>query len=574
MPGAVWFRGARFNFAENLLRYDDDKIAIISRSECRQLEYVTYCELKRRVTALAGWMHNQGIRPGDRVGGYVPNIPESIIAMLATTWLGAIWSSCSPDFGVAGALGRFSQITPRILFACDGYRYGGKPVNTCERVREIQRSVSSIERVVLIPNLDDEVTEGATGDAWVRFSDAVGSDAPPAFQGVFGHPVYIMYSSGTTGKPKCIVHGAGGTLLQHYKELALHTDLKREDVIFYFTTCGWMMWNWLVSSLAVGATVFLYEGSPTYPKPDILWDSIDTDGITVFGTSPKYLSACQKAGLAPRVSHSLGSLRTILSTGSPLSAENFAWVYREVKADLQLASISGGTDILSCFMLGCPLEPVYSEEIQKRGLGMQVEVYDNSGAPALNQVGELVCAAPFPSMPVGFWNDPDRSQYHAAYFEKYPGVWRHGDYVKLTPRGGVIVYGRSDATLNPGGVRIGSAEIYGPVESLSEVVDCLAVGQKWRGDVRVVLFVVLRDGLTLTDELREKICATIRLAASPRHVPSVIVQIGEVPRTLSGKKVELAVTQTIHGESVANADALANPASLEQFVSMPALSVL
>jgi acetoacetyl-CoA synthetase len=571
MPGAVWFEGARLNFARNLLRFRDDELAIVSWGEDRLPVRMTYAQLHRQVAACVDGLKKLGVTAGDRVAGFLPNIPETIVAMLATTSLGALWSSCSPDFGVQGVLDRFGQIEPKVLFASDGYRYGGKDFDCIDRVRQMIDRISSIEHVVVIPHMaDGRAAFVPKSMSWASFMESEATEIEFADL-PFDHPVYIMYSSGTTGAPKCIVHGAGGTLLQHYKELVLHTDLCREDIICYYTTCGWMMWNWLTSSLMVGATVFLYDGSPGHSDYGVLWRAIDEERISIFGTSPKYLTACQQAGLNPKKQFHLSTLRTMLSTGSPLSAENFSWVYRHVKADLQLSSISGGTDILSCFMLGNPLLPVRSEEIQCRGLGMKVEVFDSAGRSIVNEIGELVCTAPFPSMPVSFWNDPDNARYRAAYFEDYPGVWRHGDFVKLTDHGGVIVYGRSDATLNPGGVRIGTAEIYNPVEAMDEIADSLVVGQQWSNDIRVVLFVVLKQGVELDDPLRDKIRQTILSAATPRHVPEIILQIGEVPRTINGKKTEVAVARLIHGKDAPNRDALANPHALDQFVNIPQL---
>lgn len=565
MPGAKWFTGARLNFAENLLRYRNSQTALISYRENRQVGRLTYAELHAKVAACAAGLKQVGVGPGDRVAAYIPNQPEAVIGMLAAASLGAIWSSCSPDFGLQGALDRLSQITPKVLIAADGYSYSGKQHSCLDVVTHLAERIPAIQQIFVVNNI------GETLDTHIphlrRFDELLNTSATEIefAQLPFDHPVYIMYSSGTTGTPKCIVHPAGGTLLQHYKELALHTDLRREDNIFYFTTCGWMMWNWLVSSLMLGATVVLYDGSPAYPSVNSLWEMAKREKISIFGTSPKFLSTCQHAGLRPIDNGGLPDLRTILSTGSPLTAENFAYAYRDIKQDIQLSSISGGTDIISCFMLGNPLLPVYSEEIQCRGLGLKVEAFDNSGFPVLGQTGELVCTEPFPSMPVSFWDDPDGAKYRAAYFEHYPGIWRHGDYIKITERGGVVVFGRSDATLNPGGIRIGTAEIYNPVEAMPEIKDSLVIGQRWREDIRIVLFVVLQDGIDLNDELKKRIRETIRQHNTPRHVPSVILQIQEVPRTLNAKKVEMAVTQIIHGESVQNRDSLVNPESLKQF---------
>jgi acetoacetyl-CoA synthetase len=572
MPGAKWFPGARLNFAENHLRFRDDHTAIMHVREGAKLETITFNELYSRVKACATGLKKLGVQQGDRVAAFIPNIPEAIIAMLATTSIGALWSSCSPDFGLEGVMARFGQITPKVLLTADGYQYNGTQHNSLDRVQDIVERIPEIETLVVVPLLNLDRPELKTK---VMLWDELLSDDSGELtfeQLPFDHPVYIMYSSGTTGKPKCIVHGAGGTLLQHWKEHVLHTNLRRDDVIMYFTTCGWMMWNWLVGALQVGVTIVLYDGSPGWPKISALWRLIEQTGMTVFGTSPKYLSACENARYVPKDKHDLTRLRSILSTGAPLTAQNFSYVYQQVKPDIQLASISGGTDIISCFMLGNPNLPVYSEEIQCRGLGMKVETYNEDGRPVLDEVGELVCTAPFVSMPVAFWNDPDGKLYRKAYFEHYPGVWRHGDYIKIhSDTGGVTVYGRSDATLNPGGVRIGTAEIYNPVEALDEVLDSIVIGQRWKGDTRVVLFVVLRDGTTLDDTLRAKIKDTIRRAASPRHVPSIILQVTDVPHTINGKKVEIAVTKLIHGESIANRDALANPDSLKQFTDFQEL---
>jgi acetoacetyl-CoA synthetase len=566
MPGARWFAGARLNFAENLLRYRDERIALVFRSECGDSRRLTYRELHDEVARFAQALREAGIASGDRVAGYMPNIPETVIAMLATTSLGAIWSSCSQDFGVSGLVDRFGQIEPRLLIAADGYWYNGKRVEALPKVRAAMQHLPTVERVVVVPMLEAAPDlEGLRGA--VCYSDFVAPTAPELefTQQPFDHPVYILYSSGTTGKPKCIVHGAGGTLIQHLKELVLHTDLRREDRFAYFTTCGWMMWNWMVSALAVGSTVVLYDGSPFHPGPRALPQLIDDEKITVFGASAKYFSALEKTGHRPRESADLSSLTTILSTGSPLLPESYDFIYREVRDDVCLSSISGGTDIVSCFVLGTPLLPVWRGEIQCRGLGMDVQVFNEAGQPVRGEKGELVCVRPFPSMPVGFWNDPDGARYHAAYFERFPNVWCHGDYAELTQRDTVIIYGRSDAVLNPGGVRIGTAEIYRQVEQLEAVVESIAVGQYWQGDQRIVLFVVLREGIVLDDDLRDRIRNVVRDNASPRHVPAKILQVPEIPRTVSGKIVELAVQQVIHGEEVKNVSALANPDALDHF---------
>ena len=568
---AKWFQGAKLNFAENLLRYRDDRTAIISWTEYREPVRYTFQELYLLVAKFAESLKQNGVKQGDRVVGYISNIPEAIIAMLAATSIGAVWSSCSPDFGIQGVLDRFGQIQPKILITANGYSYNGKKFNLVHRVEQIAEKIPSLDKIVIIQQIVGD--NGKSIPKSIDWHEFISNSATEIEfnQLPFDHPVYIMYSSGTTGVPKCIVHGAGGTLLQHYKELMLHTNLKREDTFLYFTTCGWMMWNWLVSSLAVGSTVFLYEGNPAYPDIGILWKAIMDEKINVFGTSPKFLTTCENAGIQPGQKYDLSSLKTLLSTGSPLTNRNFEWVYKNVKQDVQLSSISGGTDIISCFMLGNPLLPVYSGEIQCLGLGMKVETTDEGGQIIKNQVGELVCTAPFPSRPIYFWNDPDNQKYRSAYYDHFPGIWRHGDYIKITENEGVIVFGRSDSTLNPGGVRIGTAEIYGPVEVMAEIEDCVVVGQKWQDDVRIVLFVVLAATVKFDEELIQKIKSTIRQNRTPRHVPSIILPIKDVPRTISGKKVELAVTKTIHGEEVKNKSALANPESLEQFEYIPEL---
>ena len=567
MPGARWFPDARLNYAENLLRRRDAGIAIEFRGEDQVRRSLSFAEVYEQVSTLVQALTDTGVVAGDRVAGYVPNMPEAIIAMLATTSIGAIWSSCSPDFGAQGVVDRFGQIEPRILFTADGYFYGGKRHDTLSRLPEILDRVPSIERAIVIPYTTSSpdlsaLTKAVTLPAFTAAYSPADIDFVPL---AFDHPLFIMYSSGTTGPPKCIVHGHGGTLLQHLKEHQLHADLHSGDRLMYFTTCGWMMWNWMVSGLASGVTLLLYDGAPFHPDGNVLFDYADETGMTHFGTSAKYIDAVKKAGLVPRQSHDLGNLRAILSTGSPLVPESFDFVYASIKADVCLSSISGGTDIISCFVLGNPTLPVYRGEIQCFGLGMDVRVYDEQGHSVVGEKGELVCATPFPSMPVGFWNDPDGSKYRAAYFEKHPGVWSHGDYVERTERDGLLIYGRSDAVLNPGGVRIGTAEIYRQVEQLDEVVEGLVIGQEWEGDTRIVLFVVLSGDRQLDDELRARIRQQVRANATPRHVPARIVQVPDIPRTKSGKIVELAVRNVVHGLPVKNKEALANPAALEHF---------
>jgi len=572
LPGARWFQGARLNFAENLLRYRDDRIALSFKGEDRPTVSITYNELYQQVARLAKSLRDVGIEPGDRIAGFIPNMIESVIAMLAATSIGATWSSCSPDFGIKGVLDRFGQIEPRILITADGYFYNGKAFDSLDRISHITKQLPSIEKVVVVPYKDPAPAFNQIRNA-VLYEDFIAADAEDLLfeQLPANHPLYIMYSSGTTGVPKCIVHGVVGTLLQHIKELKLHSDVKRQDTTFYFTTCGWMMWNWLVSSLALGARVFLYDGSPFYPEPSAMWQMAQDEKITIFGTSAKYLAALEKEGVKPKESFNLASLKAVLSTGSPLSAESFEFVYRYIKEDLCLSSISGGTDIISCFALGNPMGPVYSSELQCRGLGMKVEAYDFEGNSVIGEKGELVCTQSAPSMPIYFWNDPDNSKYRKAYFDIYPGVWQHGDYIEISEYGGVIIYGRSDATLNPGGVRIGTAEIYRQVEGIPEIVDSLVVGQDWDNDVRIVLFVKLRESAELTDELITKIKTTIRQNCTHKHVPAKYISVTDIPYTISGKKVELAVRNAIHGREIENKDALANPEALDCYLDLPEL---
>ena len=596
-PGSRWFPGARLNFAENLLRRRDDAVALVCVLETGERRAFTYRQLASAVAAFGQELRNLGVSAGDRVAGWLPNVAEAVVAMLATASIGAVWSSCSPDFGVEGALDRFGQITPKVLIAGDGYHYGGKTFDVRERVRQVRARVPSIRHLLWVSVLGEGDGGGGGGGGGRggggKEQDAIAAaqrrhpNAELAFEPrAFDDPLYILYSSGTTGKPKCIVHGVGGTLLQHLKEHRLHGDLRPEDTLFYFTTCGWMMWNWLVSGLATGCRLVLYDGSPFAPTAKALLDLAERERITVFGVSAKYLSAIQKAGLKPRASHDLGALRAVLSTGSPLTHEGFRYVYRDVKQDVALASISGGTDLLSCFALGCPWRPVYAGQLQCKGLGMAVDVFDEDGASVANGQGpgggeaggsnsggaeagggkgELVCTRSFPSAPLGFWDDADGRKYHDAYFAKYPGVWAHGDFAEVTAQDGIVVYGRSDATLNPGGVRIGTAEIYRQIDTIDEIVDAVAIGQEWDGDTRIVLFVVLRDGARLDGALRRRIRNRIREHASPRHLPAAIAAVPDVPRTRSGKVSELAVREVVHGREVRNTGALANPEALEAF---------
>ncbi len=567
LPGAKWFPDAKLNFAENLLQRRDDAPAIILRREDGLRREISFRELFDEVSRLQSAFKQAGLCEGDRVAAFVPNIPEAISAMLAVTSLGAIWSSASPDFGVDGVVDRFGQIEPKFLLVADGYRYKNRIFSSKEKLRGVLDGLPTVERTLVIPYTEDEpdFSEFENTQNFRNFiaSCPLGEMEFPTFP--FEQPLYILFSSGTTGKPKCITHGAGGTLLQHLKEHQFHTDLAAGDRFFYFTTTGWMMWNWLVTGLATGSTLVLFDGNPFYPGPDALWDMAEEEKLDIFGTSAKYIDACKKAGVHPARTHDLPNLRVLCSTGSPLAPESFDYVYQQVKSDVQLASIAGGTDIVSCFMLGCPTLPVWRGEIQVRGLGMAVEVFDEKGAPVSERPGELVCTRPAPSMPVGFWGDTDGSRYRAAYFEKYANIWHHGDLVELTEHGGVIIYGRSDATLNPGGVRIGTAEIYRQVEKLEEVVEAIVVGQQWDGDERVLLFLRLRDDLVLDEALAGRVKRQIRENTTPRHVPAVIAQVEDIPRTRSGKISEIAVRDVIHGREVANTDALANPEALDFF---------
>ena len=588
VAGPRWFTGTRLNFAEHLLRRRDDARAIVGWNEDGPTRTITFAELAAEVARAAAALRAAGVGKGDRVAGFMPNIIETVVVMLAASSIGALWSSCSPDFGVRGVLDRFGQIEPTVLVAADGYRYAGKRIDCMPRVAEIVAALPSLRAVWIVPNLDATVDDGALarvqrsagGAAVLRYADAVhahGDEADPGFTRLpFDHPLYILYSSGTTGLPKCMVHGAGGTLLQHWKELALHTDVGEGDVVFYFTTCGWMMWNWLVSSLALGATIVLYDGAPLAPDAAVLWRMADAERVTVFGTSAKYLALLEKLSLAPGADHRLGALRAILSTGSPLAAHSYDWVYAAVSPDVRLSSISGGTDIVSCFALGDPTGPVYRGELQMRGLGMAVQVWDDAGRPVQERAGELVCTRPFPSMPVAFWNDPDGAAYRAAYFEHFPGVWRHGDWAELTAHDGLVIHGRSDATLNPGGVRIGTAELYRQVEQVPEVLESVVIeqtrGEGADSESRIVLFVRMQAGHALTDAVADEIRRRVREHASPHHVPKVIAEVPDIPRTISGKITELAVRETVHGRPVRNTEALANPEALAHFREHPALA--
>jgi len=562
---ANWFQGAHFNFAEKLLQGKDQHTALIALNEKGKRRRYTYKELRDEVALCAAALKNCGIQQGDRVAAVMPNVPETIIAMLATASLGAVWSSCSPDFGAQAIIDRLGQIQPKLLFICDGHQYQGKTHSSGEKITLIAKEITSISNIVIIPFLDERLSNDSDAKT-IKWQQFMKQNASLEFTPLpFNHPLYILYSSGTTGKPKCIIHGAGGTLLQHIKELGLHTDIKEDDNLFFYTTCGWMMWNWMVSVLSLGATLTLYEGSPNYPDPSRLFQIIEDEQISVFGTSAKYISSIEKAEMRPRNQFKLQSLRCILSTGSPLLPQNYDFVYQHIKEDVQLSSISGGTDIISCFALGNPILPVYRGEIQCIGLGMAVDIFNEQGQSLRQTRGELVCTKPFPSMPVGFWNDPERIKYKKAYFDRYPNIWAHGDFAELTEHHGLVIYGRSDAVLNPGGVRIGTAEIYRQVEKIPQVIDCVVIGQEWQDDIRIILFVKLKEGISLSDSLKTLIQQTIRKNASPRHVPAKVIQVKDIPRTLSGKIVELAVKNVVHGHPVNNIESLANPESLQYF---------
>ena len=565
MLGVGWFPGARLNFAENLLRFRDDRTALVFKGEGQDPRRLTYAQLFDQVSRLAKSLRDSGVGVSDRVAGFMPNMTETVVAMLATTSLGAIWSSCSPDFGPRGMLDRFQQIEPKVLFTADGYSYNGKTYDSLERVAAVLKDIPSIERVVVVPYVDGR---GKLPDKAIRYEDLLPKGLTPEIkfeQLSFDHPIYIVFSSGTTDKPKCVVHRSGGILIQHLKELMLNTDMKRHDTIFYFTTCGWVMWNWLVSSLSQGATLVLYDGSPFYPDNGAMFRLVQDERANLFGTSPRYLAAVERAGLRPGASYDLSRLKTMITTGSPLSVENYEFVYRDVKRDIFLNNISGGTEAIACFGIGNPISPIYAGQMQGLGLGMKVNVFDPEGRPLIGQEGELVCTAPFPSMPLRFWNDENNQRYKSTYFDMYPNVWRHGDFARITENGGLVVSGRSDATLKPGGVRIGTAEIYRQVETVSEVQDSVVVGQDWEGDVRIVLFVKLVPDATFNDALVQKLRTVIRNNASPRHVPAKIIPVADIPYTVNGKKVELAVRNVIHGKRVLNREALANPDSLDLY---------
>ena len=572
MPGANWFKGSRLNFADNLLRFRNDATALIFRGEDKVRRSFTYNELYNETSMVAASLKEAGIKPGDRVVGFMPNMPETIVAMLAATSIGAIWSSCSPDFGIKGVIDRFGQTKPKILFATDGYFFKGKPLDSLEKIAGISKEIPSIEQIVIVPYISESSDIGKISNA-IHYKDFKADTVQEIkFEQLpFDHPLYIMYSSGTTGLPKSMVQSAGGVLINQIKELMLHTDLKKEDTIFYFTTCGWMMWNWLTASLATGATLVLFDGNPFHPGPDALWQMAQDEKISIFGTSAGYIAALKNAGVKPLKEFDLSSLKTILSTGSPLSKEDFEFIYNDVKKDVQLASISGGSDINGCFALGNPMGPVYSGELQCRALGMKVLAFDDNGKSVIGGQGELVCSAPFPSMPIYFWNDEDGSRYKSAYFKDYPGIWAHGDFIEITKNGGVVIYGRSDATLNPGGVRIGTAEIYRRIEQIKEVEDSVVVGQNWNNDIRVILFVKMVQGYDLSNDIIDKIKNDIRTNASPRHLPAKIIAVPDIPYTLNMKKVELAVKNIIHNKEVKNKDALKNPECLDFFSNIKEL---
>jgi acetoacetyl-CoA synthetase len=571
-----FFPDARLNYAKNLLKKNNEKKSIIFKSENGYKTALSWENLNLNVTQVSNWMKSNGIKKGDRVAAYLPNIPETVIAYISTSALGAVWSSCSPDFGTAGVIDRFSQIDPKVLFVGDKYFYNGKKINILERLPEVLNKVSSINKVVIVPYPGTEIEKNKNIKIETHhWNELINFKDKKKIQYVlsnFNDPLAILYSSGTTGKPKCICHGVGGVLLQHNKELQIHSDVRDNDRIFYFTTCGWMMWNWLVGALASGATILLFDGFPMYKKDDLLFEFASEEKATLFGISAKYIDALNNSKVVPKNNHDLSKLRTICSTGSPLSKDGFKYIYNKIKKDVHLSSISGGTDIVSCFVLGNLFQPVYAGEIQNKGLGMDVDIFNEKGLSIQNTKGELVCKKPFPSMPVKFWNDDGDRKYKSAYFEKYKNVWHHGDFAKITDNGGFIIFGRSDTTLNPGGVRLGTAEIYGVVEKFDEIQESIVIGQSWNNDIRIILFIVLNKGYQLTDEIKDKIKKAIRINTSPRHVPSKIISILEIPKTKNGKLVELAVKQSVEGKTIKNLEALANPDSLEQFKNIKELN--
>ena len=573
MPGAKWFSGSRLNFAENLLRYRNDDVAIYAKAENLPLRSITYNELFNQVEALSHSLKSIGVGKGDRVVGFIPNIPEAVIAMLATSTIGAIWSSASPDFGVKGVLDRFKQIEPKIIFTSDGYYYNGKEFDSLKKLNGILKELPSVQKTIVINQINNPKRNGLSFD-FINFDDFLNKypDKIHFEQLPFDHPLFIMYSSGTTGLPKSIVHSAGGTLIQQWKELRLHCNLRKEDTIFYFTTCGWMMWNWLVSSLSIGASIVLFDGAPFYPDNKMLWEIADQLEISIFGTSAKYIDSCEKSGLKPKNLFRLSKLKTILSTGSPLSNENFKYVYENIKSDVLLGSISGGTDIISCFALANPILPVEEGELQSRGLGMDVHAFDENGKKIIDKKGELVCTSIFPSMPIYFWNDPDHQKYQNAYFNKFEKVWHHGDYIRISKNGSMKIYGRSDATLNPGGVRIGTSEIYRVIEKIDKISDSLVVGQSWKGDQRIILFLKMKEGHTLNKSVENMVKKMIKETCSPRHVPAVVLETNEIPYTINGKKVEIAVKKVIEGNAVDNTASLQNPEVLDFYKNISELT--
>ena len=571
-----FFPDAKLNYAENLLSKNNNETAIIFKSENGYKNNLSWKNLNFNVDKISNWMRENGIKKTDRVAAYLPNIPETVIAYISTAALGAVWSSCSPDFGTNGVIDRFSQISPKILFIGDKYFYNGKKINILERLPKILKKVPSIEKIVVVTYPGTEITKDKISQTkkyyWNEIINSENKNKVKYALLNFNDPLAILYSSGTTGKPKCICHGTGGVLLQHNKELQIHSDIRDKDKVFYFTTCGWMMWNWLVGALSAGATILLFDGFPMYKKDDLLFEFASEEKATLFGVSAKYIDSLMNKEVIPKKNHDLSSLRTICSTGSPLSKDGFKYIYNKIKKDVHLSSISGGTDIISCFVLGNLFQPVYAGEIQNRGLGMDVDIFDEQGSSINNKKGELVCKTPFPSMPIKFWNDEDNEKYKSAYFEKYNNVWHHGDFAKITDNGGFIIFGRSDTTLNPGGVRLGTAEIYNVVEKFDEIQESIAIGQSWKNDIRIILFVVLNSGYNLNDEVKDKIKKTLRSHVSPRHVPSKIIAVSEIPKTKNGKLVELAVKQTVEGDEIKNLEALANPDSLKQFKKIKELN--